>query len=74
MTTTPAIKYIPDQCAAQLERLGNGVANPGVANPGVVLDDVEDMQVLYGQPAGANFTYVPAGSAVMVPSKPFGFV
>ena len=32
--------------------------------PGIVLDDVEDMQVVYGQPAGANFTYVPAGSAV----------
>ena len=35
------------------------------ANLGVILDDVEDMQVVFGQPAGSNFTYVSAASAAM---------
>lgn len=46
----------------QLECLGNGGANPAV-----VLDDVEDMQVVFGQPVGNNFTFLAAGSAASTP-------
>lgn len=59
--TTTATNQFRINAQRQLECIGSGAP----ANPGVLLDDVEDMQVLYGQPAGANFTYVPAGSAVM---------
>ena len=58
--TTTAINQFRINAQRQLECLGNGGANPGV-----ILDDVEDMQVLFGQPAGSNFTYVPAALAAM---------
>ena len=42
----------------QLECLGNGSVTAGV-----LLDDVEDMQLLYGQPIATGYTYVSAADA-----------
>jgi len=62
--TTTAINQFRINAQRQLEceSFGSNGASLGV---GVILDDVEDMQVLFGQPAGSNFTYVPAASAAM---------
>ncbi len=57
---TPAINLFRINAARQLECLGNGSGTAGV-----VLEDVEDMQILYGQPIGSNYGYVVAGSANM---------
>ena len=43
---------------SQLECLGNGSATAGV-----LLDDVEEMQLLYGQPTATGYTYVTATNA-----------
>lgn len=57
---SPAINQFRINTAKQLECLGNGSGTAGV-----VLEDVEDMQILYGQPIGSNYGYVVASSANM---------
>lgn len=57
---SPAINLFRINASKQLECLGNGSGTPGV-----VLEDVEDMQILYGQPMGSNYGYVVASSAAM---------
>lgn len=44
----------------QLECVGNGSVTPGI-----LLDDVEDFQVLYGQPTPGGYGYLTAGAATM---------
>jgi type IV pilus assembly protein PilW len=57
---SPAVNLFRINASRQLECLGNGGANAGV-----LLDGVEDMQVLYGQPVGGSFAYLPANSSTM---------
>lgn len=57
---SPAINQFRINASKQLECLGNGSGTAGV-----VLEDVEDMQILYGQPMGSNYGYVAANSAAM---------
>ncbi len=56
---TPVVNQFRINAQQKLECLGNGGANPGV-----VLDDVEDIQLLYclRDAAGNCFTYLPAGN------------
>jgi len=57
---SPVVNLFRINASRQLECLGNGGANAGV-----LLDGVEDMQVLYGQPVGGSFAYLPANSSTM---------
>lgn len=57
---SPVVNLFSINASRQLECLGNGGAAAGV-----LLDGVEDMQVLYGQPVGGSFAYLPANSSTM---------
>lgn len=60
VVASPAVNQFRINTSKQLECLGNGSGTAGV-----VLEDVEDMQILYGQPMGSNYGYVVASSAAM---------
>ena len=59
-TVTRAVNLFRINASNQLECLGNGSGSPGV-----ILEDVESIQILYGQPAGTGFAYLPANTATM---------
>jgi len=55
---SPAINQFRINAAKQLECVSNGVV-------GVILEDVEDMQIVYGQSIGGNYGYLTASAATM---------
>jgi len=59
--TSPVVNLFRINAQKQLECLGNGSATAGV-----LLDDVEDLQVVYGQPTSSgNYSYLTANVATM---------
>ncbi len=55
VAANPVVNLIRINASNQLECLGNGAVAPQA-----ILDDVEDLQIRYGQPIGTNYGYLTA--------------